>query len=147
MAERRASKPAPKPASKNRVRTKRAARYSSRVEGLTHLDARGRARMVDVGEKATTQREAVARGRVRMQADTLRVLASGQREEGDVLRRSRASPASRRPSARPSWIPLCHGIALTGCELHFELRMSRPASCISRHVRERTIAPVSRWKP
>jgi cyclic pyranopterin phosphate synthase len=117
MAERRASKAASEPASKDRVRTKRAASAEAQ---LTHLDARGRARMVDVGEKATTQREAVARGQVRMQAATLRVLASGSAKKGDVLAVARIAgiQAAKRT---PELIPLCHGIALTGCELGFEL--------------------------
>jgi cyclic pyranopterin phosphate synthase len=52
---------------------------------LTHLDERGRARMVDVGEKQITERVCVARGEVRMAAETLRRIADGEVPKGDVL--------------------------------------------------------------
>ncbi|HJY83675.1 MAG TPA: cyclic pyranopterin monophosphate synthase MoaC, partial [Candidatus Binatia bacterium] len=52
---------------------------------LSHLDARGRARMVDVGGKAVTVREAVATGTVRMNPAVLRLLVTGQMPKGDVL--------------------------------------------------------------
>ena len=52
---------------------------------LTHLDEQGQARMVDVGAKAETEREAVAAGRVLMQPETLRLLREGNLPKGDVL--------------------------------------------------------------
>lgn len=106
-----------------RERTKQvAAKRPKSAQGapsLTHLDARGRARMVDVGDKAVTQREAVARGVVRMQPATLEVLLSGSAKKGDVLAVARIAgiQASKRT---PELIPLCHAIALSSCELHFE---------------------------
>src|SRR5262245_23252026 len=57
----------------------------TRARRLSHTDSRGRARMVDVSDKAETLREAVARGEVRMQAATLRLIASGSLPKGDVL--------------------------------------------------------------
>jgi cyclic pyranopterin phosphate synthase len=86
---------------------------------LTHLDARGQARMVDVADKAVTAREAVARGVVRMRTETLAVLLSGSAKKGDVLAVARIAgiQASKRT---PELIPLCHAIALSGCEVSFE---------------------------
>ena len=52
---------------------------------LTHLDAEGRARMVDVGEKPSTTRRAVAEGRIVMKAETLNLIAEGGHKKGDVL--------------------------------------------------------------
>src|SRR5690349_17668520 len=52
---------------------------------LTHLDSEGRARMVDVGDKAETAREAIARGAVTMQPATLRLIVAGEVPKGDVL--------------------------------------------------------------
>ena len=54
---------------------------------LTHFDARGRAHMVDVGEKPATHRLAVASGRIRMLPATLRLVAAGKAKKGDVLGR------------------------------------------------------------
>ncbi|MEJ2009113.1 MAG: cyclic pyranopterin monophosphate synthase MoaC, partial [Acidobacteriota bacterium] len=52
---------------------------------LSHVDERGRARMVDVGHKPDTQREAIARGRVLMQPQTLALIQEGGLPKGDVL--------------------------------------------------------------
>ncbi|MGD8861821.1 MAG: cyclic pyranopterin monophosphate synthase MoaC [Myxococcales bacterium] len=83
---------------------------------LTHLDARGRARMVDVGDKDESERLAVARGRVRMQPETLTLLTSGQTPKGDVLATARIAgiQAAKRT---PELIPLCHAIRLTSVKL------------------------------
>ncbi|HEX2678060.1 MAG TPA: cyclic pyranopterin monophosphate synthase MoaC [Polyangiales bacterium] len=94
-------------------------RADKRPKKLTHLDARGHARMVDVGDKSVTAREAVARGVVRMQPATLEVLLTGGSKKGDVLAVARIAgiQASKRT---PELIPLCHGIALHACEVLFE---------------------------
>lgn len=85
---------------------------------LTHLDERGRARMVDVGDKAVTERVAVARAAVRMRPETLEVLVEGRAAKGDVLAVARVAgiQAAKRT---PDLIPLCHTIALTRCEVEF----------------------------
>ncbi|HEX7480071.1 MAG TPA: cyclic pyranopterin monophosphate synthase MoaC [Polyangiales bacterium] len=85
---------------------------------LTHLDERGRAHMVDVGDKPVSVREAVARGVVRMLPATLETIVSGTAKKGDVLAVARIAgiQASKRT---PELIPLCHAIALTGCEVRF----------------------------
>ncbi|RRR69974.1 MAG: cyclic pyranopterin monophosphate synthase MoaC [Candidatus Viridilinea halotolerans] len=79
---------------------------------LTHLDAAGHAHMVDVGAKAVTQREAIARGQVVMQAETLQLIMSGNLPKGDVLAVARVAGimAAKRT---PELIPLCHSLLLT----------------------------------
>ena len=79
---------------------------------LTHLDAEGRARMVDVGAKEETQREAVARGAVQMLPETLRLILEGGVPKGDVLAVARVAGimAAKRT---PDLVPLCHPLLLT----------------------------------
>jgi cyclic pyranopterin phosphate synthase len=86
---------------------------------LTHLDARGKARMVDIGDKAVTRRLAVARGRVVMRPETLQVLLSGTAPKGDVLAAARIA-AIQAAKKTPELIPLCHAISLVGVEVDFE---------------------------
>ena len=85
---------------------------------LTHLDEQGRARMVDVGAKAETEREAVAAGRVRMRPETLRLLRAGDLPKGDVLGTARVAGilAAKRT---PELIPLCHPLLLTHVSVDF----------------------------
>jgi cyclic pyranopterin phosphate synthase len=79
---------------------------------LTHLDREGRARMVDVGGKAPTQREAVAEGRVRMTPETLARALAGDTKKGSV--RGAAEFAGIMAAKRTAeLIPLCHQIPLT----------------------------------
>jgi cyclic pyranopterin monophosphate synthase len=81
-------------------------------ERLTHLDEAGRARMVDVGEKPSTERRAVARARVRLSPQTAGAVAAGNAPKGDVLGTARIAgiQAAKRTS---ELIPLCHPLALT----------------------------------
>jgi cyclic pyranopterin monophosphate synthase len=79
---------------------------------LTHLDSRGQARMVDVGEKPVTAREAVAQGRVRMKRETLEKAIAGNAKKGSVL--SAAEFAGIMAAKRTSeLIPLCHQVTLS----------------------------------
>jgi cyclic pyranopterin phosphate synthase len=88
----------------------------STERGLTHLDADGRARMVDVSEKPATAREAVATGFVRMAPETLALAMSGGGRKGDV--RAVAEIAGVMGAKRTSdLIPLCHPLALTKAEV------------------------------
>ncbi len=85
----------------------------SRVKAtLTHIDAKGEARMVDVSAKASTGRTAVAEGRVVMSRATLAMIASGNAKKGDVLGTARIAGimAAKRTS---ELIPLCHPLALS----------------------------------
>src|SRR5690242_3220429 len=79
---------------------------------LTHLDAEGRARMVDVSDKPATDRRAVARAVVRVSPDTARAVAAGDAPKGDVLGTARIAgiQAAKRTS---ELIPLCHPLALS----------------------------------
>jgi len=83
---------------------------------LTHLDAEGRAHMVDVGAKPETRRECVARGEVRMRPETLARIADGSVPKGDVLATARLAgiQAAKRT---PEWIPLCHSVPLDVVEI------------------------------
>jgi cyclic pyranopterin phosphate synthase len=83
---------------------------------LTHLDETGAARMVDVGAKETTQRQAVAGGAVRMLPATLDVILAGNARKGDVLAAARIAGimAAKKTS---ELIPLCHPLALTKVEV------------------------------
>jgi cyclic pyranopterin phosphate synthase len=79
---------------------------------LTHLDAQGRARMVDVGAKTVTRREARAEAFVRMSPESLRTVLTGSAAKGDVLAVARIAgiQAAKRTH---ELIPLCHALALT----------------------------------
>jgi cyclic pyranopterin phosphate synthase len=83
---------------------------------LTHIDQGGAARMVDVSEKAATERIAIAEGRVRMSAETLELVMSGNAKKGDVLGAARIAGimAAKKTS---ELIPLCHPIAITKVEV------------------------------
>ncbi len=79
---------------------------------LTHLDQSGQARMVDVGGKPVTMREALAEGRVRMSAETLRKALAGDSKKGSV--RAAAEFAGIMAAKRTAeLIPLCHQIVLS----------------------------------
>ncbi len=85
---------------------------------LTHFSDSGRARMVDVSEKTSTQRTAVASGVLRMQPATLQRIRSGKIAKGDVL--TVADVAAVMAAKRtPDIIPMCHSIALSGVEVVF----------------------------
>jgi len=83
---------------------------------LTHIGASGEARMVDVTEKADTDRVAVAEGAVAMRAETLALIRAGDMKKGDVLGVARIAGimAAKRTH---ELIPLCHPLALTGVEV------------------------------
>jgi cyclic pyranopterin monophosphate synthase len=83
---------------------------------LTHLGAKGEARMVDVSAKAVTEREAVATGCVVMQAATLDIVRKGDAQKGDVLGTARIAGimAAKRTH---ELIPLCHPLAITKVEV------------------------------
>jgi cyclic pyranopterin phosphate synthase len=89
------------------------------VSKLTHIDETGRARMVDVSDKAATAREAVAEGFVRMSAETLKLALSGEGKKGDV--RAVAEIAGVMAAKKTSdLIPMCHPLALSKVEVRVE---------------------------
>jgi cyclic pyranopterin phosphate synthase len=83
---------------------------------LSHIDERGRAQMVGVGDKRVTHRVCIARGEVRMAAETLACIAEGRIPKGDVLLTARLAgiQAAKRTD---EWIPLCHPLPLDGVEI------------------------------
>lgn len=93
---------------------------SSRAQPLTHLDEKGQARMVDVGDKAITHRRAVARGAVVMSPDTARLVVDAAGPKGDVLAVARVAGIMAAKKT-PELIPLCHGIALHRVAVTFEI--------------------------
>lgn len=86
--------------------------------GFSHLDAAGRARMVDVGDKDVTRRRAVARAEVRMAPATLAAVLEGQVAKGDVLAAARLAgiAAAKRTG---ELIPLCHPLGLDAVAVRF----------------------------
>jgi cyclic pyranopterin phosphate synthase len=87
---------------------------------LTHFDPQGQAHMVDVGDKGETRRIARATGSIRMQPETLQLIAQGNAKKGDVLGVARIA-AIQGAKRTADLIPLCHPIALTRVTVEFEL--------------------------
>ncbi|HKV84427.1 MAG TPA: cyclic pyranopterin monophosphate synthase MoaC [Ktedonobacterales bacterium] len=87
---------------------------------LTHFDESGRARMVDVGGKDDTTREALAACTVRMRAETLALIRAGRMAKGDVLAVAQVAGIMAAKNT-PALIPMCHTILLTSVELTYEL--------------------------
>ena len=101
---------------------------------LTHLDDQGAARMVDVGEKSPSHREAVAAGEVSMEPETLVLIQSGGVPKGDVLVVARVAGimAAKRT---PDLIPLCHPLTITAAEIDFSFEEERSRVKIVGRVR------------
>ena len=101
---------------------------------LTHLDAAGRARMVDVGAKPDSERLAVAKGEVHMKKETLDLIRAGTLKKGDVLTVAQIAgiAAAKRTS---DLIPLCHPLPLTHVEVTLSLDESLPGVVITASVR------------
>lgn len=104
---------------------------------LTHLDGRGRARMVDIGEKAATHRECVARGRVTMAPATVQAIANGALPKGDVFAVARIAglQAAKRTD---EWIPLAHPLPLDAVEIVLE--PDAATGCVRIEARARAVA-------
>ncbi len=88
---------------------------------FSHFDEQGASRMVDVGDKPATRREARAAAIVRMQPATLQLITDRKLAKGDVLEVARLAGimAAKRTS---EWIPLCHPLPLDAVEMSFDLR-------------------------
>jgi len=93
---------------------------------LTHFDAEGKAAMVDVSDKAETERIATAKGSVLMQPETLALIAAGDMKKGDVLAVARLAGimAAKRTA---ELIPLCHPLALTSIKVDLAIDKARNA--------------------
>lgn len=101
---------------------------------LTHFDAQGRARMVDVTAKDVTVREATARGSIKMDPATLEMIEQGKVAKGDVLAVAQVAGvmAAKRT---PDLIPMCHPLAITGVEMKLEPNREKSRVDITATVR------------
>ena len=97
---------------------------------LTHLDSKGRARMVDVSAKDVTVRLAIASGRVTMRPETLRLIADGSAPKGDVLAAARLAGimAAKRTA---DLVPLCHPLPLDSITVELECDEAQSAVAIT----------------
>ena len=111
----------------------RAVSLRAMSDDLTHFDASGAARMVDVGTKPDTPRMARARAKLVMAANTLARIASGQIGKGDVLGVARLGGIMGAKQTS-QLIPLCHPVRLTRVDIHFELDDALPGVVIEAEV-------------
>jgi cyclic pyranopterin phosphate synthase len=106
---------------------------------LTHLDKKGQARMVDVGEKPATAREAVAQGRVVMNAKTFKKALAGDSKKGSV--RAAAEFAGIMAAKKTAeLIPLCHQLALSSVKV--EIAPDKKANALVVMARAKTVGPT-----
>lgn len=101
---------------------------------LSHINEKGEARMVDVSEKASTARRAVAEGFVAMQPATLKLVEAGEAHKGDVIGTARIAGimAAKRTH---ELIPLCHPLAITKATVDFTLSQSPPGIRVKAEVK------------
>ncbi len=90
------------------------------MKKLTHIDAQGRPRMVDITDKPDTHREAIAKGLVRMKASTFDLIKKGKTAKGDVLSVAQLAGIMAAKQT-PSLIPLCHPILIGDVKIEFNL--------------------------
>ena len=93
------------------------------MKKLTHIDDAGQAAMVDVSAKPVQQREAVARGEIRLQAATLDLISANHIAKGNVLATARIAGIQAAKKCG-ELIPLCHPLPITHCEVNFEIPAS-----------------------
>lgn len=106
----------------------------SEASALSHIDAAGRARMVDVGDKDVTERSAVAEGAVLMEAETLRLIEGAQLKKGDVLTTAQLAGVMAAKRTH-ELIPLCHPLALSHVEVELRPEVDPPRIAIRASVR------------
>ena len=93
---------------------------------FTHFDSKGKARMVDVSDKKVSERTAIAKGSVIASPETIKLIADGGVEKGDVLSVARLAGIMG-AKRTPELIPLCHPLALTSVAVDLELDPGRNA--------------------
>lgn len=103
------------------------------MEGLTHLNQQGRARMVNVSEKDVTARRAVAAGRVYMKPETLELVEKGDMKKGDVLAVAQVAGIMGAKKT-PDIIPMCHPLDIDGIDISFEINRDLAAVDIRAEV-------------
>src|SRR5712692_1133420 len=108
---------------------------NKKTASLSHVDARGRIKMVDVGDKPVTHREAIARGSITLSREARRLVRSGAVRKGDPLQTARVAGilAAKKTSAL---IPLCHPLPLS----HIEVELTATARGYDIEARVRTTA-------
>jgi cyclic pyranopterin monophosphate synthase len=99
---------------------------SQSVPKLTHLDSKGNARMVDVGEKSATRRTAIASGRIRVLPSTIHAIANDTTPKGDVLAVARVAGIMAAKKTA-DLIPLCHPLILDSVEVDFDFPQLDPS--------------------
>lgn len=104
------------------------------MDKLTHINDEGRARMVDVGDKDVTDREAVAYGCVYMKSETLDRIREGTIKKGDVLSVAQVGGIMGAKNT-PHIIPMCHPIMITGCDISFNMNFDKSRIEITSKVR------------
>jgi len=106
---------------------------------LTHFDENGQAHMVNVGDKASTYRIAIATGKISMLSETFKMVEAGTHKKGDVLGIARIAgiQASKKTA---ELIPLCHPLALSHVSLEFQI--SSKDNSITCQVRAETTGPT-----
>lgn len=92
------------------------------VEGFTHINEQGYAKMVDVSEKEDSMREAIARGSVYMKRETLIAISEGTIKKGDVLSVAQVGGIMG-AKMTPNIIPMCHNINIYGADIEFKADM------------------------
>jgi cyclic pyranopterin phosphate synthase len=109
------------------------------AESFSHLNAEGDVRMVDVSSKPPLRREAVAAGHILVQASTLDRMEAQEVAKGNVLATARIAgiQAAKRTG---EWIPLCHPLAITHCEVQFAIPSTRDRVEITARVS--TVGPT-----
>ncbi|MDH5179327.1 MAG: cyclic pyranopterin monophosphate synthase MoaC [Gammaproteobacteria bacterium] len=101
------------------------------MTNFTHFNADGDAHMVDVGEKNTTHRLAIASGQIRMRPETLQLIRQGGHKKGDVLGIARVA-AIMAAKKTADLIPLCHPLMLTAVEVSFQDDNQDTITCTAR---------------
>jgi cyclic pyranopterin phosphate synthase len=98
--------------------------HTTMKRSLTHIDPQGEASMVDVSAKPVMQREAVARGEIRLRRETFKLIQSNTVAKGNVLASARLAGilAAKKTD---ELIPLCHSLALSHCEVNFNVPKSQ----------------------
>ena len=104
------------------------------MKRLTHIDADGRARMVDVSTKPVQLRVAVARGEVSLQKETLDLIESQAIAKGNVFATARVA-GIQAAKQTGDLIPLCHPLPITHCEVNFQIPKSRDRVVITASAR------------
>src|SRR5438034_11657839 len=104
------------------------------MKRLTHIGTNGEARMVDVSSKPVQLREAVARGEIRLQKETLKLIEAHSIAKGNVLATARVAGIQAAKKCG-ELIPLCHPLPITHCEVTFEIPTSRDRIVITASAR------------